>query len=458
MEQGQEVGVLARQLYPDGILIAGRNGKSTAQVTLESISDQAKTTFFEATVHAAPFVAKADILRREGVGWHVLEVKSSFPDADSIRELISDLAYTVMVFQRGEFPVMQASLVLLSRQFRSGDAPDRLFEIVDCTSEVMDCVAKFHCTADAIAKALTSDIPPAAVLSSACRDCDFFHSKCLGKGIAHSVLEIPGLHPKKLKRLSDEGIVDLSRIPDDLGLNERQLRAKRAILSGEVEIDEVLGVALSAIAWPCHYLDFETVATVLPLYKGHRCHDQVLTQFSIHHRESIDAEPSHTDYLADATVDCQRNLAVALIAALGNDGSIIVYSGFERTRIKALRGLFPDLVSSLDAIVDRLVDLLSIVCEYVYHPSFKGSYSIKKVLPALVPELSYKGLAIANGETAITRFARMTRGEITGSDAERTRSELLDYCKLDTLAMLRLHEALHRMALQSAAGRTFAMG
>jgi hypothetical protein len=128
----------------------------------------------------------------------------------------------------------------------------------------------------------------------------------------------------------------------------------------------------------------------------------------------------------------------------------MVYSSFERTRLTALRDAFPDMAAPLDMILGRLVDLLSLISDYVSHPDFKGSFSIKMVLPALVPDLSYKGLAIADGATAITRFARMARGEITGNDIESTRRHLLDYCKLDTLAMLRLHEKLHEMALLTA--------
>jgi hypothetical protein len=254
------------------------------------------------------------------------------------------------------------------------------------------------------------------------------------------------LHHKKLKRLSTEGIIDLSLAPDDLKLNERQKRAKSAALSGETFIGNGLGQALNAIAWPCHYLDFETVAAVLPLYDGHGCHQQVLTQFSIHHRDGMGEEARHSEYLADAARDCERDLAVALIAALGNQGAIIVYSSFEKTRITALKEMFPDLGTPLQAILGRLVDLLSFITEYVYHPDFKGSSSIKKILPVLVPDLSYKELDIGDGDTAITRFARMARGEITGNDIEPTRRHLLEYCKLDTFAMVRLHETLLKMA------------
>ncbi len=226
MQQGQEIGSLARKLYPDGVMIPATSGKTAAQATQELIADGAKQTFFEATVLAAPFVAKADILRRHNGAWHVLEVKSRFADNDRLDELVYDLAYTVMVFQRAGLNVARASLVLLSRNFRFGDDSGRLFETVDVTGDVMARAAEFDGAADGTAKVLFHDTPPPPVLVSACRDCPFFDGKCLGAGIAHTVLEIPGLHHKKLKRLSAEGIIDLSRLPDDLELNENQARTR----------------------------------------------------------------------------------------------------------------------------------------------------------------------------------------------------------------------------------------
>jgi hypothetical protein len=447
MEQGQEVGALARQLYPNGVFILKADAKATAAVTQELIGDASIQTLFEATFLAGPFVAKADILTRLNGAWHLLEVKSSFSGKDKIKaDLIDDIAYTAMVIKRAGHPLAKASLALLSRTFRFGDGPDRLFEIIDVTEEVMARVAECETTADTVAKALFAETPPTPTLISACRSCAFFASDCLGAGLAHTIFELPGLHHTKLKRLSADGIIELSRLPEDLKLNDRQERAKYASLSGNTVVDPNLRTELEALDWPCHYLDFETVATVLPVYAGHGCHRQVLTQFSIHHRDSLDSDYRHTEYLADATHDCERELAETLIAKLGGHGSIVVYSQFEETRIKALRDAFPDLEPSLQAIIDRLKNLLPVVENHVYHPEFRGSFSIKKVLPALVPDLSYAGLDVADGETAITRFARMARGEISGDDIDLTRQRLLDYCKLDTLAMLRLHETLFNMA------------
>ncbi|MBZ5590658.1 MAG: DUF2779 domain-containing protein [Acidobacteriia bacterium] len=448
MQQGQEIGALARKLYPSGVIVSLANGKTPAERTRVNVADGTEETIFEATALAAPFVAKADILTRLNGGWHVLEVKSNFSDTKNIPDLVDDLSYTVMVFKRTGLPVVRASLLLLSREYRFGSGPDQLFEVVDKTGEVLVRVTEFDAAADSIAKALFNGKPPEPKLGSVCRECAAFGEQCLAMGLAHTVLEIPNLHYKKLQRLSAEGIFDLSQVPDDLKLNEKQQRAKDSALSGKPCVEPGLKNVLNAVAWPCYYLDFETVATFLPLYDGHACHQQVLTQFSVHCRDTFDSEVPHSEYLADAKRDCQRELAEALISALDQQGSIIVYTSFEKTRIEALQRLLPDLNGPLQGIVDRLVDLYAIIVNHVYHPDFRGSFSIKKVLPALVPDadLSYQNLAIHDGDMAITRFARMARGEIAGDAIARTRQELLEYCKLDTYAMVRLHETLFRMA------------
>lgn len=453
MQQGQEIGSLARELYPKGAMIRRVEGEDLAAVTNKALGNSANKTLFEATFRSGQFVARADILDRERNGWHVVEVKSKFSDTKSTAALIDDLAYTVMVARRSGLKVIRSSFLLLSRSYRRGDAPNRLFDMVDATDDVNDRVIEFERVADKIAGAVLGDRKPRVRLVPACRDCPFFAEKCLGNGVSHSVLEIPGLHHKKLKTLSEGGIVSIADLPSDLELNERQDRARTSVLSGKLIVEPGLKAALRRITWPCHYLDFETVATSLPLYDGHGCHRQVLTQFSIHHRNSIDAELTHSEFLAEASKECERELAEALIEQLGEHGTILVYSSFEKTRISALRDAFPELAGPLESILGRLTDLLSVVDQHIYHPEFRGSFSIKRVLPVLVG-LSYDGLDVRDGDTAIARFARMARGEIVGEEAAATRRQLLAYCQQDTLAMVRLHEAL----INLAKGRTRAAG
>ena len=376
----------------------------------------------------------------------MLEVKSSLSDTKKMPDYIDDLAYTVMVFRRVGLQAPKASLVLLSRDYRFGDPVDRLFEILDKTDAVNERRAEFDAEANDVARVLFDETQPVPKLVSACRDCGSYKGECLGSGLDHTVLEIPSLHYRKLERLSQDGVVDVSQVPNGMKLNERQQRATQAMMSGKTVLEPGLGAALAKIQWPCHYLDFETVATVLPLYQGHGCHRQTLTQFSIHHGDSIDAEPRHSEYLADSAKDCERQLAEALIESLGDRGTVLVYSSFEKTRIGKLQESFPDLAVPLQGILDRLEDLERVIQENVYHPEFRGSFSIKNVLPALLPDLSYARLDVRDGDTAITRFARMAKGEIVGDAAQATRRQLLEYCKMDTLAMVKLHESLNRLA------------
>ena len=123
-----------------------------------------------------------------------------------------------------------------------------------------------------------------------------------------------------------------------------------------------------------------------------------------------------------------------------------MYSDFEEKRIKALQESYPDLADRLELIIGRLTDLLPIVRDHVYHPDFRGSFSIKHVLPALVTNLSYEHLGVRNGDMAIARFAGMARGQIVGDAVQTSRQQLLEYCKLDTFAMVSLHGVLDELA------------
>lgn len=445
MQQGQEIGALARELFPSGVFWS-RSESFTVDLAEALLAESDSTTLFEPRFEWDSLIARADILERTDHGWHVLEVKSSFSDTPSMSDLIDDLAYTCMVGQGTGLDVQRASLMLLSRDYRHGAPPIELLETVDCTEATLSRAKEFAASRDTFTARVLGTTRPTPELCSACRSCAYFASDCLGQGIAHSVLELPGLHHTKLRKLAADSIIDLGSLPTSITLNDTQERARDAALREELLVDGGLRDDLADIEWPCSYLDFETVATVLPLYPGFGCHEQLLTQFSVHQREAPSAPVAHTEYLADPHRDCQRELAELLIAALGDAGSVVVYSHFEKQRLKALSLLHPDLAGSLDAIQTRLFDMLPVIKRNVYHPEFRGSFSIKAVLPALVPDLNYSHLDIAGGDVAITRFARIARGEITGVAAEESREALLEYCKTDTLAMVRLHDVLIALA------------
>ena len=140
--------------------------------------------------------------------------------------------------------------------------------------------------------------------------------------------------------------------------------------------------------------------------------------------------------------DCRRELAEGLIRDLKGEGSILIYTSYERTVLRNLIGWLPDLGGELHSLIGRLVDLEAIIKNNYYHPDFKGRTTIKKTLPALVPEMSYDDLDIGEGTTAMITFAKMARDHYAPTEAERLKGLLLEYCEQDTLGMVKLHEVL----------------
>jgi hypothetical protein len=180
-----------------------------------------------------------------------------------------------------------------------------------------------------------------------------------------------------------------------------------------------------------------------------RPYDHLPFQWSVHVQRQPGAEPEHYEFLAIDANDPRREFIGSLCSALGERGGIVVYSSFESQRLSELGSWFPEFAGQINAIQARLFDLLPVVREHTYHPAYAGSYSIKSVLPALVPEMTYDGMQVANGQAAGLAWESLTRGGLEQAERDRIRQALLAYCGQDTLAMVRLLEVLKRRS-QSA--------
>jgi len=443
MEQGQEIGRLARLLYPDGLLVEQRRPSDAAKRTVALLADPAIRVIFEATFLAGECTAKADILVRGQHGWTIKEVKSALEDTEQFSNLVDDVAYTAMVVQASGLKVEKCCLLLVSRGYRQGMPQRDLFVEKDVTEHVKERLADFQVDLDRIVMAVDGTQPPESGLIAACRGCEFFKTECIGQNLEHPITEIPRLHRNRLGQLADQGIVDIRSIPNDFLLSGTQRVAVASVKTGREYVGPSLLEDLAKVEWPAAYLDFETVATALPLYPHVAPYEQITTQFSVHICDEAGHVIAHHDYLADPARDCRRELAERLLEVLDGTGSVIVYhASFERGQLDWLARLFPDLALSLEGVIHRLFDLKEVIWRSYYHPDFRGSFSIKKVLPVLVPDLSYEGLPIGDGEAAIAAFARMAMGQYGVNEVADIRRRLLDYCRLDTLAMVRLHHRL----------------
>ena len=251
---------------------------------------------------------------------------------------------------------------------------------------------------------------------------------------------MPRIQSKALKDLiAGDGVSDLRDVPDGL-LNERQARVKTHTLSGTPYFDAAKAAAdLAPHKLPAYFIDFETIQFAVPIWKGTRPYQQIPFQFSVH-RLSRTGKLEHRAFLDLSGNDPSRAFAEALIAACGERGPVFVYNaGFETARIRELGERFPRLKNALLAINERGVDLLRIAEMRYYHPSQQGSWSIKKVLPAVAPELRYDALeGVQDGGMAMDAFSEAISSSTSTTRKDQIEQQLLNYCRLDTYAMVRL--------------------
>jgi len=439
MEQGIEIGRRARELYPEGILIDDSDIASASKKTKSLIDDSNISTILEGAFFIDDFVAKADILKRKSDdGWHMIEVKSSVNDK---AEFIDDMAYTAMVINRSGLNTSNVSLMLVSKDFRLGMKNKDLFVEIDHTDEVLNRVEEFKPFWEPIEKITKKSVKPESKLCYECRKCELFKG-CLGRDIENHIFDIPRLSQSKFDKLTELGIVRIVDIPNGFPLTENQNRVKDCVQLKKLFIGNELKNELECISWPASFLDFETVMTAIPLYPDIAPYTQIPTQYSIHKCSEPGHITNHLHYLADPSKDCRREFAEHLINDLKGEGSIIVYTNIEKRIITDLGRVCPDLSGELNLLINRLVDLNAIIRKNFYHPDFHGSTSIKTVLPALVPDISYDELKIADGASASAAFAYLALGKYENTEAESIRSSLLEYCKQDTLAEVKVHQQL----------------
>ena len=257
---------------------------------------------------------------------------------------------------------------------------------------------------------------------------------------------MPRIHTSAVDALEEMGVESIRDIPRDFQLSDIQRRAATCVQTGEPWFSPELRDVLDGLTYPLYFADFETLNRAIPPFAGMRSYDHLPFQWSVHVQRQASAEPEHHEFLAADSSDPRREFISSLCAALGESGSIVVYSSFESKRLSELATWFPQFADRINEIQHRVFDLLPIVRAHVYHPAFAGSYSLKSVLPALVSGMSYDGMEVADGQDAGLAWDRFISDDREEAERERTRKALLDYCAQDTLGMIRLVEVLQHAA------------
>ncbi len=450
-DQGKEIGLFAQQLFPNGIDLTPKDYTDYSESiskTAELIRNKEKI-IYEAAFLFDDVLCAIDILTFDGIDYRAYEVKSS----TSISEAhILDASVQFYIISNCGVNLKDISVIHLNNQYvRAGELNVKeLFKIESILAQVLEKQRSIPNNIKTFKEILELKNAPEVKIGNQCFNpyqCDFM-GHCWQHIPEHSVFDIANLTLNKKFSLFNNGVIKLSDITDEIKkeyLNDKQIMQIEADLEGRKIIDEVrISNFISDLRYPLYFLDFETMMLAIPIYNNQRPYQQIVFQYSLHLVEDTDVIKRHSEFLADPTDgDPRIKFIERLITDCGSNGDILTYNmSFEKTRLKELIRDFPAYSIQLQLIIDRIKDLMVPFKEYWYYaPSMKGSYSIKKVLPELVPELSYQNIEIKDGGTASTLYSMMVTNSFSG-DIENARKNLLTYCHLDTLAMVKILEKL----------------
>jgi predicted RecB family nuclease len=445
MEQGREVGKLARQLFAGGIEVSFCDPEQAIRTTRELIANPEVPAIFEAAFENGGVLVRVDILHRRRDGrWRLIEVKST---ADLKEQHLDDVAIQHRVVSRSGLDLASSCLAHVNRNYVfQGDSIDvrRFFKIRNLTRQIEHLQPKLTFQLRSELRVLAMSHPPEIPTGPHCTNpvtCEFF-DRCNPPLPSDHIGYLPRLHASAAEELEEMGVESITDIPDDFPLSERQRRACTCVQTGEPWFSEELGEVLECLKYPLFFMDFESVNPAIPRFSGMRPFDQLPFQWSVHVQRQPEAEPEHYEFLSTDGSDPRREFITSLCDALGESGSIVVYAAFESQRLSELASWLPEFADRIKAVQSRLWDLLAVVRNHVYHPAFTGSYSLKAVLPALVPELTYECMEVANGQDAGLAWESLIRGGLVRGEHQRVRKALLDYCGQDTLALIKLIERL----------------
>lgn len=407
---------------------------------------------FQRTFQTAELSARSDVVVSDTATGEIeiYEIKSS---ASVKEEHYDDVAFQRVAAERAGAKVRGAFVITMNGDYvRNGDIDvEQLFTITDVTSETD---ARLANTAEQIKLAYDYlQTVPVPSLADYCMDkkldCRFIqlHFRELPE---YTVFDISFLKHEKRRQLLADGIIDIRHVPDDFPLSDKQKRQVDIAKSGTVLIDtDEIHKRIDGWEYPLHFLDYETFAYAIPQFDGVKPFQQMVFQYSLHTIDAPGAKLRHSEYLSRGDDDPPRSVAESLREAMADGiGTVFVwYEAFEKGRNSEMAEMFPDLADFFNEVNDKTYDLMKIFADNLYvHPDFKGRTSIKKVLPVLVPELRYDDLGIGEGMTATIKWFRAATWKgLSDAERETIYQDLLEYCTLDTKAMVEIYNVIRSL-------------
>lgn len=443
-DEGTRFGELSRELLGDGVLVDAEyyEPQKAIEQTQAALSKPAREVpnLFEPAFEHDGVRVRVDALQRLKKGERLVEVKSTTSVKD---EYLWDCAIQTWVVKGSGRPLDSVRLAHIDNSFvltREGDYKG-LLKQANITAEVDALLPEIPAIVKTL-KAVAKGVEPNIRTGPHCcepYDCPFL-AYCRSQEPPQPAYPLDDLPyaGNLIDELHAEGHSDLRNVPLERFTNPRHLRVAKAARRRTAIIEPQLHESLDAIAYPRHYLDFETIGFAVPRWLGTRPFQQLPFQFSCH-IERKSGQLEHQEFLDLSGEAPMRAFVEALLASIGPKGPILVWNqAFEATRLKQMAELFPEHAIALTALVERMVDLLPIYRANYYHRDMHGSWSIKAVLPTIAPDLDYSDLEVADGGSAQVAWLRATSANTDAAERETLRRQLLAYCERDTLAMVRL--------------------
>ncbi len=451
-DSGHEVERLAWECFPGGVEVTDPYYEiDKAVASTLAMIDQGATTIYEATAcNASGAYCRIDILHKnqQAEKWDLIEIKQSTGVKDYH---VDDMAFQRHVFETAGFLVGDSILMHLNKAYvrRGPLAYDKLFVQENGNPLVLEKLPDIPLQLAALKKMIRSANEPDCAVGPHCSspfECEFANYCWQNIPESHVHRFFTG---SKREALIDREIVDIRDIPSDYAGTLRERILLDAHRNEKPHIDRS-GIAafLNTLQYPLYFLDYETIFPAVPLFDESSPYQQIPFQFSLHIQETPGGRTNHIEFLHTDATDPRADFASALVAACGDKGSVVVYNQAFESRInRELGALLPQYKTALDQINTRMVDLLApFRSRTVYHPAMNGSASLKAVLPALVPELDYDGLAIADGTTASNMYLHCISGVCPAPEKKQIFEDLRRYCAMDTWAEVKLVEFLYRNA------------
>lgn len=447
--EGYEVEGYAKQLFENSVEIPE---KTNVEYTQNVLNNPGKV-FFQASFDTPMgCYARVDALERLADNtWRLYEIKSSSSvKKDRKHRHLEDCCFQKFVLQENGLVVSRVSIIHLNKDYiKQGEIiPANLLEISDVTNVIDNIYSGVVNQINAAITLMQKDSIDENICScfyktrsNHCDTFEYFNEK-LSSG---SVYEIKGIRENKLKLLLDQNNTNLLDVPSDFELNVGQRLQVQSYVQEEAIINQKsIKDQLEKLHFPLHFFDYETFKSAVPKLNGLNPHGQLPFQVSIHTLEE-DGTLTHFEYLANE-LEMPSKMLEGMLNFSGITGTFVSwYASFEIGRNHDMQTWLPEHSSYLDYINTHIFDLEKIFHSDYIDWRFKGSSSIKKVLPVLVPDLSYAELDVQEGTAAMDVWERLVIKNEFEDTSEEIRENLLEYCKLDTLAMVEIYKFLREL-------------